>query len=296
MIVLLFAGSAFALENPWERKLPFQSATVTYKVGGSMTGDKTLYVKDYGWTTAEYSNLTMKMFGMSQDQKEIIITTPEWVYSADMVEKTGTKQANIKKYLKEEFTKLSSGDQKKVVKNAEALGISTIEGMNGSLEENAATFMGYKCDKVILMGTTAYNISGSELPLKIQGETMGIKILQEATDLSTGKVSSSKFDLPQGIQFDHDPATDQMMKEQAQAAIQNLLEGKSPMAGAMTTQPAANIPQDQASAPQTTQSSSDYGLGQDAEDVGQAARQETKDATIDEVQEGVRTLFKSLFD
>jgi len=37
-------------------------------------------------------------------------------------------------------------------------------------------------------------------------------------------------------------------------------------------------------------------LEDDAKDVGQAARQEAKDATIDEVKEGVRSLFKSMFD
>lgn len=37
-------------------------------------------------------------------------------------------------------------------------------------------------------------------------------------------------------------------------------------------------------------------IEQDAQDVGQAAHQEAKDATIDEVREGVRSVFKSLFD
>jgi len=44
------------------------------------------------------------------------------------------------------------------------------------------------------------------------------------------------------------------------------------------------------------QNQSDQTMEQDAKDVGQAARQETKDATIDEVKEGVRSLFKSIFD
>ncbi len=298
MLVFFFVGTSVASENPWNKKLPFKSATVKYKVDGSMKGEKTLYIKDYGRTTAEYSTMTMKMFGMTQDQKEIIITTPEWVYSADLVENTGTKQANMRKLMQDEFNNLSSADQKKVIKNSEELGISTIEGMDGSLEKNAATILGYTCDKVTLMGTTAYNISGSEVPMKIQGDTMGIKIHQQATDITTSSVPSSRFNLPQGINFVNDPATDQMMRDQAKTMMQNLVEGKSPMAGSMPQAPAGDSSYSQAEqvSHQDSQSSNDYGLGQDAKDVGQAARQEAKDNTIEEVQEGVKSLFKSMFD
>ncbi|BBD07368.1 hypothetical protein [Desulfovibrio ferrophilus] len=48
--------------------------------------------------------------------------------------------------------------------------------------------------------------------------------------------------------------------------------------------------------PQQSQQQSDStGLGQDAKDVGQAARDEAKDSTIEGVREGVRDVFKSLF-
>ncbi|MCK5162293.1 MAG: hypothetical protein KAQ72_01180 [Desulfobacula sp.] len=47
---------------------------------------------------------------------------------------------------------------------------------------------------------------------------------------------------------------------------------------------------------QEQQSQAGEVLEQDAKDVGQAAKQETKDATVDEVREGVRNLFKSIFD
>ncbi len=285
-LALLFAGtaagSALAVENPWERKLPFKSATVTYKVAGTMNGSKILYVKDYGRTTAEYSTLTMKMFGMTQDQKEIIITTPDWIYTADLVERTGTKQANMNKYMQEEFKKLSAADKRKVLRNVDAMGISTIEGMNGTLEKKAATILGYGCDKVTLMGTTAYTISGSDLPLRIQGDTMGIEISQEATDLSTGTVSSSKFSLPQGISFDYDPSGDRMMRDQARGVVQNLVEGKPVMAGAAQQAAAAEYFHAQKAGNNPSSDSSDT--------------DQATDPTVDEVKEGVQNLFKSIFN
>jgi len=54
--------------------------------------------------------------------------------------------------------------------------------------------------------------------------------------------------------------------------------------------------QDQQYQGQQQQSQAGQVLEDDATDVGQAARQETKDATIDEVREGVRSIFKSIFD
>lgn len=292
------ASSAMAAgESPWDKTLPFETATVVYTLAGSMTGDKTIYVRDFGRTTAEYSTVVIQMFGMTQKQEEVIITTPDWVYSADLTEGTGTKHANMKKYLQEEYDGLSKSEQEKFLKNADAIGISTIEGMNGSLEKKAATILGYACDRVSAMGTTAYVISGSDLPLKVAGNTMGIEISQNATEIKTGAAPASRFELPQGIRFDHDEEMDRMMKEQAQAAVQNILQGNRPEAG--SAQAGATYPQagtQETDRPSSAGSQAGQVLEDDAAEVGQAAHQEAKDATIEEVREGVQNVFKSLFD
>ncbi|MBU0969430.1 MAG: hypothetical protein KKC20_02230 [Proteobacteria bacterium] len=287
-IVLLFAASAGAVENPWEMKLPFKSAMVEYELTGTMTGDKTIYVKDYGKTRAEYNNTTMKMMGMTQHQKEVIITTPDWEYTIDLMEHTGTKQANLNKYMTQEFNKLSKSDQKKVVENAEKLGVATVEGMEGTVEKNASKILGYTCDKVSMTGVVAHTISGTDLPLKTTGDIMGIKINQVATRVMKGDVHPSKFALPTNIEFEHDVQTDLMTEEQAKTIIQSLLEGK------VVTHTNPSVTRQASSQPIETQP--DNGLGQDAKDVGNAARQEAKDAATDEVREGVRALFKSVFN
>ena len=53
--------------------------------------------------------------------------------------------------------------------------------------------------------------------------------------------------------------------------------------------------QDQQQVYDQQQNQADQPLEQDAKEVGQDARQETRDATIDEVKEGVQNLFKSIF-
>ena len=286
----LSAAWCSAGESPWDRQLPFETATVDYTVSGTMKGQKTIYVKDFGRTTAEYSSVTLKMMGMTQKQEEIIITTPDFVYSADLAQGTGTKQLNPQKCMTDEYNRLSVKERKKVIKNSEAMGVQIMDGMGGTVEKKAATLLGYACDRVTLMGTTAHTISGSALPLKIQGNVMGIKISQVATDLKTGRAPASKFELPKGISFETDPETDRMIREQARSAIQNLLAGKNPADGSSESLPAA--------ADDTARARDEGGdvLEEDARDVGEAAHQEAKEATMDEVREGVQNVFKGLFN
>lgn len=152
LTVLFYTASVFALDNPWEKNLPFEHAIIDYKISGTMNGEKTTYVKDYGRTTAEYSNMSIKMFGMTQETKDVAITTPDWVYNIDLVQNTGTKQANPTKFLIQDFNKLSKDQQEKVIENAQKPGISTIAGMDGKLQKNATTILGYQCDKIDLAG------------------------------------------------------------------------------------------------------------------------------------------------
>lgn len=285
LLFLFFVTSAWAVDNPWDQKLPFKSAMVEFKISGTMAGDKTIYIKDYGNTRAEYNDTTMKMFGMIQQQKEIIITTEDWEYTIDLMEMTGTKQANLKKYMSQEFNKLSKNEQKKVVENAEKMGIATVDGMEGRVEKKASKILGYTCDKVTMAGVVSYTITGTDLPLKITGDMMGIKINQVAIKVTKGNVQASKFKLPVNIDFQHDVQADQMMQEQAKTVMQTLLEGGT----ARHTSPPFPEEQEQ-------QSQAGLVLEQDAKDVGNAGKQEAKDATTEEVREGVRSLFKSIFD
>lgn len=228
VFVIFSAASLFAQENPWDIKLPFESATIDYKVSGSMNGKKILYVKDYGRTAAEYSDTSMNMFGMTQQQKEITITTPEWIYTIDAMNNTGSKQVNPQKYFIEEFNRLSKSQQKKVIKNSEKFGVTTVEGMHGTVQKDAVDFLGYKCDKTSMMGMVVYSISGTGLPLKIEGNVMGVQVSEVATGIKEGSVPASKFKVPSNINLTHNKEADRMMQAQARSMMQSLIDGKSP--------------------------------------------------------------------
>ncbi len=226
LLIGLFVTPALALDSPWEQKLPFQNATINYDVTGLTAGSKTIFVKDYGRTSAEYRETAMKILGMKQEEKEFVLTTPDWEYTADLVSNTGTKNVNPTKFLTQEFNQLSRGDQKKVIENAENQGITMSEGVNGTIEKNAVEVLGYSCDKATMMGTVVYTIHGTELPLKVESNTMGMKFSEIATGIKKGRVDASKFALPANINFKHDKQADEMMQAQAKTIIQHLVSGE----------------------------------------------------------------------
>ena len=84
---------------PWEKRLPFDSATIEYRISGMQSGTRTTYVKEHGKYEASYERLSMHIMGMTQKIERIEITTPDWIYDIDLVERTGTKNVNPAKYM-----------------------------------------------------------------------------------------------------------------------------------------------------------------------------------------------------
>lgn len=241
MLLCVFSvTTVHALESPWEKKLPLKNATIDYKVTGTQKGKKTVYIKDYGKTTAEYRDTTMTVMGMKQLTNEATITTPDWQYDLDLQSKTGTKITNPQKYLIEEFKKLPKSKQKKVIKNVDEMGLATVEGMEGEFVKNATQILGYKCDKMSMMGATAYTISGTDLLLKSEASIMGMTINEVATKIKKGSVSSSKFKVPSDIRVSYDAESDRIMKENAKMIMESLVSGKAPSPSSMPQRSAEN--------------------------------------------------------
>lgn len=225
-LMLLASFIVHAEQSPWDYKLPFKEATVEYKVDGSMKGSKVIYIRDYGRTSATHTNTSMSMFGIQQKQQEIVIATPEWVNSYDLIARQGSKQVNPTKLFNEEYAKLSAADQKKVMTNAEKYGVSSIEGLQGEVQKKAAKFLGYECDVTNAMGTEVYSIADTGFPLKMTSQTMGVKYSEEAISIKKGEVSDDKFSHPKGIKAVHNKQADAMMRTQVKSMINQLRSGE----------------------------------------------------------------------
>jgi len=218
MFVALCTTGAWA-ENPFEEKLPFKSATITYAVSGMEKGGETVYIDDYGNRSAAYHETVTSMMGMTIQNKTLEIVEGDWVYSFDLVEKVGLKSHNPMFYMKEEFDKLSGAEKKQVMKNRKLIGMSAMSGMGGKVEENAVEILGYPCDRVQSMGATVYSLHGSSVVMKTESEAMGVKMENVATAIDTGAVDAKYFAHPEGIEVEHDEEADSMSRQMAQQAI-----------------------------------------------------------------------------
>ncbi|OKY76734.1 MAG: hypothetical protein BM485_01295 [Desulfobulbaceae bacterium DB1] len=237
-VSFFFTCPAMAAQNPWEMKLPFQEATIDYTLTGSENGTETLYIRDYGKERARYRKTTTKVMFVTTDTNEAEITTPDWIYTIDLNAKSGTKTTNPVKFMVEEYNRLSSNEQQMVDKNAEEIGMSALQGMQGSVQQNAGEILGYNCDLVTVAGTTSYSIHGTDIPLKSDVNLMGMQFSSAATAINKGPVNGDVFTPPAGVAVEHDVQADEAARAMAKSTIDTL---KSPDAKEKMQQQAASM-------------------------------------------------------
>ena len=219
VLAIIFPYVATGKESPWEKKLPFEKATISYSLEGMETGEEVLYIRDFGRETARYRTTKTSMLGMTMNNRNVEIMTPDWMYTFDLEEGSGTKSINPQKLMKEAFNKLSADDQEAVIKNAEEMGTGFISTMQGAFERDAKTILGYSCDKVTAMGSTTYSIHGTPIVLHSETNIMGVSVKTTATKIEKGNAPNSYFELPSGIIPEVDTEADQMAKMMAEQSI-----------------------------------------------------------------------------
>ncbi|BHH85821.1 hypothetical protein [Desulforhopalus sp. 52FAK] len=224
VIIGLFSYTAsWAEEVPWTKKLPFENATINYTISGLEQGEEILYIRDYGKEQATYSDSITKIMGMAVEEKRVEFVDEDYVYSYDLQAKEGTKSVNPQKYMAKAYAKLTREEKKQVLKNAEEMGTAFTSGMGGSIQEKATEILGYECDKIDIMGGGAtYVMHGTGIPLKVEVNMMGMKLVTMATSVDTGKIDPRHFVHPVGIEAKVDPEADAVAEAMGQQVIDSL--------------------------------------------------------------------------
>lgn len=288
LIGVLMVAGVLADENPWDVRLPFKSATITYDVSGMQSGTETLYIDEYGKKKALFRKASGKVMFQTIETDTVEITTQEWLYKIDLNKKSGTKTVNPAKYFKEEYDKLTHKEQQTVNENAEKMGTSMIGGMQGSVEKNAATILGYKADKTTMMGSAVYMMHGSSVALKTESQIMGISSKSVAVELKKGAVPKNVFDLPKGVEITFDKDADEMMRTMAKSVIDRLKDPKAAekmQEQSMQYRQAAEAEKDEESQRRETK---------EHEIASQPDEQSDQDDVNEAVEEGLKAL-KGLF-
>ena len=225
VIGVLPCKALLAEELPWEKKLPFENATIHYAVSGVEQGTEILYIRNFGREQATYLDSTTKIMGMAVSEKAVDFMDADYVYSYDLQAQEGTKSVNPQKYMTEAYSRLTPEEKKQVQENVAQTGGALTGGMGGAVQENVAKILGYDCDKIDIMGGGAtYLIHGTSIALKTEVNMMGMKMFTLATSVDTGKVDPQHFIHPKGIEAKANPEADAMaqaMGQQVMAALKD---------------------------------------------------------------------------
>jgi len=222
--VILLIPSLMTAEsnNPWATNLPFEQAVITYEIIGMESGSEVLYIRDFGATMARHRQTSTIMLGLTQKSSSVEISTPDWIYSFDLQERTGSKSVNPQKLMIEEYEKLSAAEKKKVSDNAREMANGFMGGLQGSVEPNVKELLGYSCDRTTAMGSTVYSIHDTGISLLSETDLMGIKMKIVATSIEKAGADEKYFEFPEGIFVQHNKEADQMAQMIAQQTMSAL--------------------------------------------------------------------------
>ena len=231
-LIAVFVGLSLprfvaADSTPWSWKLPFEQGVITYEISGMESGREILYLRDFGATSARHRETTTTILGITQKQSSIEITTPEYIYSFDLQERTGSKSLNPKKFMIREYEKLSDTDKQKVNENAPKMAKVFTGDLHAGIEQNVKEILGYSCDRTRAMGSTVYVIHGTGVSLLSETDFMGIQIKSSAVSIEIEGVDTSYFEFPEGIEVARNQEADQMAQMIAQQTMTALKDPAS---------------------------------------------------------------------
>lgn len=224
LLTLLAAAPLRAEESPWQRKLPFEHATITYEITGAEIGSETLAISDFGQRRAKRHEGTTMVFGIGNTTQSLEITDPDHHYIFDLVAKTGTKAVNPAKYFNEEFSRLTPAEQANVRRNAEALNLSMTQDFQGQTTPKAVQILGYDCDRTTIMGMTVDLIHQTDVPLRTEMNLLGTKTTITATVVDIGKPAADTFTLPPDITPVENGPADALSQQMAKDMVATLKE------------------------------------------------------------------------
>ena len=157
--LLLFAGLAYSgetdssLSNPYVASYPFKSAVIHYTIkneyghGKISKGTEIVYIK--GDRLAKVTKMAVpdpKGKDKIKNIETLQIFTPDYIYMVDLVEKTGIKIDNPRKYTKPAYDKLSDEEKKAFHERMDKRGIVSLDLLGLGKKIGTDTLLGRKCD------------------------------------------------------------------------------------------------------------------------------------------------------
>ena len=206
-IMLLIAGpELLSQQNPFKPSRGKVSAVqVDYAFAGNVTGTGQRIVS--GDRMLDHQTTTGKFFGKTSTNDTWMLSTPDSVYTADLVKKTGTRGPNMLPVMARAYDDLDGTAKHRLQQNlqdmsqmiARAFGTGTV--MSGDKGETK-TYAGEKCDERTFGSFSICTMQGAAaVPLHVSGSLLCVDFEQTATAVRKGEPDASAFAPPGGIVF-----------------------------------------------------------------------------------------------
>ena len=205
VIALVLAQSLAAQQNPFKLPRSRGSIQVDYAFAGNVQGTGQRIVS--GDRILDHQTTTGKFFGKTSTQDTWTLMTPDSMYSADLVKKTGTRTPNMLPAMARAYDGLDGAGKQRLHQNMQdmaqmisrAFGAGTV--MSGEKGETK-TYAGEKCEERTFGSFSVCNMEGAAaVPLHVSGSLFCVDFEQTATAVRRSAPPASAFDPPAGITF-----------------------------------------------------------------------------------------------
>ena len=206
-LVLAFAlvQPVAAQQNPFKLPRSRGSVQVDYAFAGNIQGTGQRIVS--GDRILDHQTTTGKFFGKTSSQDTWTLMTPDSMYSADLVKKTGTRSPNMLPAMARAYDGLDGAGKQRLHQNMQdmaqmisrAFGTGTV--MSGEKGETK-TYAGEKCEERTFGSFSVCTMEGAgTVPLHVSGSLFCMDFEQTATAVRRSAPPASAFDPPAGIAF-----------------------------------------------------------------------------------------------
>lgn len=191
---MVLSVSAASADGSLSKLFPFERATIKYALSGLQTGTQTSYIKDWGAVQAQNVDSNISMMGYERPFKSRIITTPEWVYTIDMVTNSGLRIANPMKSV------LTSGET-----DPDEISKQMMAAMGG-VKVGTETHAGHLCTIwEIKAASTKMCLRDDNVLVYTRTDMMGQFMEINLVSIDTGAADDSNFVIPD-MEYSEPPA------------------------------------------------------------------------------------------
>lgn len=192
-------------QNPFKLPRSRGSVQVDYAFAGDMQGTGQRIVS--GDRILTHQTTTGKFFGKTSTQDTWSLMTPDSMYNADLVKKTGTRAPNMLPAMARAYDGLDGAAKQRLHQNMQdmaqmisrAFGAGTVlTGEKGGTK----TYAGEKCEERTFGSFSVCNMEGAAtVPLHVSGSFLCVNFEQTATAVRRSAPPASAFDPPAGVTF-----------------------------------------------------------------------------------------------